>query len=150
MKSGFAYHTDAVLTEGPIDPGIVPAIVRRFASHGGAGADVLFMGHVRADVTEAGTVRGIEYTAHESMARTAFAAVVGEAAAGAEVIDLEVRHSLGYVPAGGISLLIAVATAHRDEAYRVSRAIIEGIKRNVPVYGREIIDDQKSRWKVNR
>ena len=150
MKSGFAFHADAVLTEGPVDPGVVPAVVRRFAGTGGAGADVLFMGHVRADVTEAGTVRGIEYTAHESMVRAAFAAVVRDAAAGAEVIDLEVRHSLGYVPAGGISLLIAVATAHRDEAYRVSRAILEGIKRDVPIYGREIIDEETSRWKVNR
>ncbi len=150
MKSGFAFHADAVLTEGPVDPGVVPAVVRRFAGTGGAGADVLFMGHVRADVTEAGTVRGIEYTAHEPMARAAFAAVVRDAAAGAEVIDLEVRHSLGYVPAGGISLLIAVATAHRDEAYRVSRAILEGIKRDVPIYGREIIDEETSRWKVNR
>ena len=150
MKSGFDFRADAILTEGPVDPGIIPATVRRFASHGSAGADVVFMGHVRADVTEAGTVRGIEYTAHESMARTAFATVVGEAAAGAEVIDIEVRHSLGYVPAGGISLLIAVATAHRDEAYRVSRAILEGIKRDVPIYGREVIDEQTSRWKVNR
>lgn len=123
--------------------------MERFAAHPHVGGQLVFLGQIRADEIDAGTVRGIEYTAYESMARTALAGIAERAGREGSLIDVVVRHSLGYVPVGGTSLLIAVATGHRDEAYRLSRFILEAVKAEVPIYGREITDDE-SRWKINR
>jgi molybdopterin synthase catalytic subunit len=136
--------------QGPIDPSLVGKCIERFAENPRTGGQLVFLGQIRADEIDAGTVAGIEYTAHEGMARTALAAIVERAAREGPLIDVVVHHSLGYVPVGGSSLLIAVATGHRDEAYRLSRFILEAIKDEVPIYGREITDGENFRWKVNR
>ena len=147
-----AYSSDSlsVFVDGPIDPALPAACTDRFAANRVIGAHVIFLGQVRADTIDGGTVAGIEYSAHESMARSAFNDIARRAADENEILDMVVRHSLGYVPAGQVSLLIAVATAHRDAAYRASRFMLEAIKQDVPIYGREIGEDDASRWKVNQ
>ena len=145
-----SFDPQSVLVEGPVDPALATRCVQRFAANGAVGAHVIFVGQVRADEITAGTVSGIEYSAHESMALHAFAAMVDRVAEQVELIDIELRHSLGYVPVGGASLLIAVATGHRDQAYTASRAILEAIKKDVPIYGRELTAAEQSSWKINR
>lgn len=135
---------------GPLPPDLTTECINRFARHGGAGGQLIFLGQIRDDEIDAGTVRGIEYTAHEGMAHAAFRSILERAAQEVSLTDVVVRHSLGYVPVGGASLLIAVATGHRPEAYHVSRFILEAIKDEVPIYGREITTDDQSQWKVNR
>lgn len=144
------FDAHAVFVDGPISPTYATRCVERFSGNHAVGAHVVFLGQVRADRIDAGTVAGIDYTAHESMARAAFTALIERIGARYELRDLELRHSLGYVPAGGISLLIAVATGHRDQAYEASRAILEAIKTEVPIYGRELTAEDRSSWKVNR
>ena len=146
----FLFNPDSIFVEGPIPPESILQCERRFSANGAVGAHLVFLGQVRADEIEAGTVTGIEYTAHESMARRAFATVVERVAREEPLLDVEIRHSLGYVPVGGASLLIAVAAGHRDEAYRISRRILEEIKADVPIYGRELTGEKGSQWKVNR
>jgi len=141
---------EALFVEGPIAPQALTACYQRFAANSAVGAELVFLGQVRADRIDAGTVAGIEYTAHRSMALQALKTVIKRVSGQIELIDVEVRHSLGYVPVGGASLLIAVATGHRDQAYRASRAILEAIKQEVPIYGREITTSRQSSWKVNR
>ncbi len=148
--AGDLFDAQAVFVDGPISPTYATRCVERFAANHSVGAHVLFMGQVRADRIDAGTVVGIDYTAHESMARKAFTALIERISSQYELHDLELRHSLGYVPTGGISLLIAVATGHRDQAYAASRAILEAIKTEVPIYGLELTAQDRSSWKVNR
>lgn len=144
------FDPQAVFVDGPISPTYATRCVERFSGNHAIGAQVLFLGQVRADIIGAGTVIGIDYSAHESMARRAFAALVERISSEYTLIDLELRHSLGYVPTGGASLLIAVATGHRDHAYGASRAILEAVKNEVPIYGRELTAEDRSSWKVNR
>lgn len=141
---------EKLFIHGAVPADVVSECQARFSRAGTIGAHVVFLGQVRADPIDDGVVSGIEYTAHESMARDVISRIVRDADPDEELLDLEVRHSLGYVPAGGISLLVAVATGHRDAAYRISRDILEAIKKDLPVYGREIAADDRSRWKVNR
>jgi molybdopterin synthase catalytic subunit len=153
--TGFSFDPDCVFVQGPVPSSLAEECRRRFNADHNVGAQLVFEGQVRADSIDpgtnaAGTVAGIEYTAHESMARRAFFTIVERLTAGADLVDLEIRHSLGYVPAGGVSLLIAVATGHRAEAYALSRELLEAIKKEVPIYGREITTGEDARWKVNR
>jgi molybdopterin synthase catalytic subunit len=148
--SAYLFDPLSVLVDGPVDPDLPAACAERFAANRAIGAHVVFLGQVRADSFDGVTVAGIEYTAHERMARSAFDAIARRAADENEILDMVVRHSLGYVPAGQVSLLVAVATAHRDAAYRASRFMLEAIKQDVPIYGREIGEGDASRWKLNR
>ena len=146
----FTLDPGSVFVEGPIDPQLAFRCCERFAANPAVGAQVVFVGQVRADEIEVGTVTGIEYSAHEGMALKAFGELVARTAGSIQLLDLELRHSLGYVPVGGASLLIAVATGHREEAYRASRELLEAIKQEVPIYGRELTNQDRSSWKINR
>jgi molybdopterin synthase catalytic subunit len=48
-----------------------------------------------------------------------------------------VLHAVGVVPVGGISMISVVASPHRERAYIVSRALIESIKQDVPIWKAE-------------
>ena len=48
-----------------------------------------------------------------------------------------VLHAVGVVPVGGVSMITVVASPHRDRAYIVSRALIESIKQDVPIWKSE-------------
>ena len=144
------FNAADVFVQGPIDPAFARECAEAIGANPAVGAHLLFLGQIRADRLDAGVVRGIEYTAHQTMAQGAFTALVDRAAAAGGLLEVTIRHSLGYVPVGGASLLIAVGAGHRDEAYRLSRDILEAIKKEVPIYGREITEDDQSRWKVNR
>jgi molybdopterin synthase catalytic subunit len=47
-------------------------------------------------------------------------------------------------------VLIVVGTSHRPEAFQLCRDILEVLKREVPIYGKEIAESGSHAWKVNR
>jgi molybdopterin synthase catalytic subunit len=51
-----------------------------------------------------------------------------------------VVHAVGMVPVGSISMIAVVASPHRERAYIVSRALIESIKQDVPIWKSEHFD----------
>ena len=57
-----------------------------------------------------------------------------------------IEHTKGYLSLGDISILIAVACKHRDQAYILSRYIIEEIKKRSPIWKKEHYKDNKSEW----
>jgi len=54
------------------------------------------------------------------------------------------------VKAGEICLFVFVSSRHRAQAYEASRFIVEQIKKEVPVFGKEIFEDNSFSWKVNQ
>jgi len=57
-----------------------------------------------------------------------------------------VEHAKGYVPLGGISVVIAVACKHRAQVYEFSRYIIEEIKKRTPIWKKEHYNETDSEW----
>lgn len=57
-----------------------------------------------------------------------------------------VEHAKGYVPLGGISIIIAVACKHRKQVYDFSRFIIEEIKKRTPIWKKEHYINQEEAW----
>ena len=57
-----------------------------------------------------------------------------------------IEHIKGYVGLGETSIIIAVACKHRDEAYVLSRYIIEEIKKRSPIWKKEHYKDEQSEW----
>ncbi|MDB9807885.1 molybdenum cofactor biosynthesis protein MoaE [Candidatus Pelagibacter sp.] len=111
------------------------------------GASVFFTGTVR-DVNENKKVIGITYDAHDKMVIKSFEEIYQEASEKLKIVDKAVfiEHTKGYLSLGDISILIAVACKHRDQAYVLSRYIIEEIKKRSPIWKKEHYEDQTTEW----
>lgn len=114
------------------------------------GAVTTFVGRVRDNDPDADTpVIGLEYSAHPD-ATVTLRRIAAEAEGGAEGGTgalVAVSHRIGQLAVGDAAVVIAVASAHRAEAFAVCRAIIEAIKRDLPVWKRQHESDGTSSWK---
>jgi molybdopterin synthase catalytic subunit len=110
------------------------------------GAVNAFYGVARPDVVGGRRVTALEYEAFESMAEREIRSLLDAARSHWPLAWAFVRHSLGRVRAGEISVAVAVGTPHRSEAYAASRYLIEGIKHEVPVWKKERFEDGSARW----
>ena len=109
------------------------------------GATILFVGTVR-ETNDGRSVSGIEYSAYEPMAVRELEAILAEAATRFRTADIVVEHRIGELGLGEASVAIAVAHAHRAEAYEASRYVIEQLKRRVPIWKRESYVDGTREW----
>jgi molybdopterin synthase catalytic subunit len=97
------------------------------------GAEVEFRGIVR-ESEDGRTIEGLQYEAHEEMARRQLQRIMDEA--GKEWPCQEVRfiHRLGWVPVGEASLYVRVRASHRGEAFRFCMALIDRMKADAPIW----------------
>lgn len=114
------------------------------------GGVTTFIGRVRDNDPDADTpVVGLEYSAHpdaEAVLRS-IAEKAGADAVGAARVDVAVSHRTGTLQVGDAAVVIAVAAEHRAEAFAVCRAVIEDIKRDLPVWKRQLESDGSTLWK---
>jgi len=125
----------------PLDPAALLAEVASVAN----GASIVFVGTVR-DMNDGRAVTGMEYTAYEGMAVRELETIVAEAGLRFDTDDIVVEHRVGRLELGEASVVIAVAHAHRAEAYEASRFVIEELKRRVPIWKREEYVDGTREW----
>lgn len=109
------------------------------------GAALTFFGVVRSRSDER-RVRHIDYEAYEPMAERVIADVVAGARGRFAIAGAEVIHRIGVVPAGEASLRVDVRAPHRDAAIAAMAWIVTTIKERVPIWKREVYDDDTSRW----
>jgi molybdopterin synthase catalytic subunit len=110
------------------------------------GAVVVFAGVVRADERGGRRVTHISYECYDEMARREMTELLDEVRDETGVSDIRLVHRVGDVPVGDISLLVVVTAGHRGEAYEASRKVVEEVKRRVPIWKKEIYDDESGRW----
>ena len=118
-----------------------------FISSSKFGASIFFTGTVR-DFNENKKVIGITYDSHDVLVIKSFEEIYQEATKKLKIIDKAVfiEHAKGYLSLGDISILIAVACKHRDQAYVLSRYIIEEIKKRSPIWKKEHYEDKTTEW----
>ena len=111
------------------------------------GASIYFLGTVR-NINQNKKVTGITYDVHEEMVLKSFSEIYNEAnlKLGIEEKAVFIEHIKGYVGLGEISIIIAIACAHRDQAYILSRFIIEEIKKRSPIWKKEHYENNDSSW----
>lgn len=110
------------------------------------GAEVTFVGRVRDHDPDASTsVIALEYSAHPDAAQTLRR--IAERAIGDTDAIVAVSHRIGRLGVGEAAVVIAVASAHRAEAFEVCRSIIEAIKTDLPVWKRQVEADGTTAWK---
>jgi molybdopterin synthase catalytic subunit len=136
--------------EGAITPDQIAASIERHRAKKNIGAHEIFLGQVRADVVDGKMVSAIEYSAYTEMAENEIAKIREEIISKHQLSCAHVLHSFGKVNAGEISLLVFVSSPHRNAAFNACREMVELIKINVPVFGKEIFEDESYQWKENK
>jgi molybdopterin synthase catalytic subunit len=107
------------------------------------GAVALFVGTVR-DHHEGKKVTKISYSAFKEMAEKEFAAISAEAQARWKVGAVYIAHRTGALRIGDPSVVIAVSSAHRAEAFDACRHAIEQLKKMAPIWKEEFYDSGKA------
>ena len=138
-----------VFVKGAISPEFIAESIRKHQSKTNIGAHDIFLGQVRADIIENRAISAIEYTAYEDMANQKFHEIREAAFEQFDLNCMHIYHSLGQVKAGGICLFVFVSSPGRKEVFKALQHIVEEIKAKVPVYGKEIFEDDSHQWKVN-
>jgi molybdopterin synthase catalytic subunit len=128
------------LSGSPID--LRDLIAEVGAPHQGGVAS--FLGLVR-DHHGGRSVRRLEYSAYGPMAEEECARILGETEARWPV-RVALRHRVGTLEIGDVAVAIAVAGAHRDEAFAACRHVIEEVKRRVPIWKKEYYGNGAVEW----
>lgn len=136
--------------EGSISSKYIGDSIAKHQTKTSIGAHQIFLGQVRADKIDGESVIGIEYSAHEEMSNKMFHKIREKAFERYELTCMHIYHSLGLVKAGEICLFVFVSSKHRREAMRAIEFIVEEIKFMAPVFGKEILENSKHKWKVNK
>jgi len=109
------------------------------------GGYAAFEGWVR-DHNEGERVRGLEYEAFEALALREGERIVAEAIARYGVAHALCAHRLGDLAIGELAVWVGVSAAHRDEAFRACRYIIDEVKHRVPIWKKEHYVNGDSGW----
>ena len=123
------------LQEEPIRP---RELIEEVAQEG-AGAVTLFLGTVR-DRNRGRRVRYLEYHGYPEMALSEMERLEAEALERFQISGVALVHRTGRLEIGETSVAIAVAAAHRDDAFRACRFIIDTLKQTVPIWKKEVFE----------
>ncbi|MDO6820905.1 molybdenum cofactor biosynthesis protein MoaE [Zobellia sp. 1_MG-2023] len=138
-----------VFKQGAISSAFIAESIAKHQSKTSIGAHNIFLGQVRADVVDDNKVAAIEYTAYEDMANKKFHDIREATFEKFNLTCMHIYHSLGLVKSGEICLFVFVSSPRRKEVFKALEYVVEAIKADVPVFGKEIFEDESSQWKVN-
>lgn len=140
----------SVFINGAIQP---DKIARSIADHQvktNIGAHDIFLGQVRADEVNGRKVTAIEYTTYQEMANEVAHEIREEAFVKFDLTCAHIYHSIGKVYAGELCLFMFTSSKRRKAALEACEYLVEEIKQRVPVFGKELFEDESHQWKVNR
>jgi len=132
------------IVSGLIDVAVVRSHVTGHEAFGGI---CTFEGATRADRdTDHGRIVRLEYEAYEDMARVQMHRLADEALDKWGPGRTALVHRIGPVTPGETSVMIVVACGHRTEAFTACRWLIDVLKRDVPIWKRDVYEDGFERW----
>lgn len=117
-----------------------------FVADPGFGGYNAFVGRIR-DLNHGRAVTGVSYDMFDALAMQRFREIAAdvEDSFGPDV-RVWIEHAKGRLEVGGVAVVIAVGTRHRDEAFRACRQVIEAVKHTVPIWKQEHYEDGSSEW----
>ena len=109
----------------------------KFISSDSNGAETIFIGRVRNE-NSGKKVTAVTYDAHDQMVLKSFNSIcemaINKFDKNAKIF---LEHAKGFVSVGEISIIIAVGAGHRDEAFKICRYILEGVKQQSAIWKKE-------------
>lgn len=138
-----------VFMDGAISSQFIGESIAKHQSKTTIGAHNIFLGQVRADEVDGKKISAIEYSAHQEMANAKFFEIREASFEKFNLTCMHIYHSIGEVKAGEICLFVFVSSPRRKEVFKALEYIVEEIKAKVPIFGKEIFEDESHQWKVN-
>ncbi|WP_339647225.1 molybdenum cofactor biosynthesis protein MoaE [uncultured Salegentibacter sp.] len=138
-----------IFVDGPISSEKIANSIQNHSSKTNIGAHSIFLGQVRADEKDGSVVRAIEYTAYEKMALQKAFEIREAIFEKYNLTCMHIYHSLGEVKTGEICLFVFTSSKHRKMAIDACEELVERIKNELPVWGKELLENSDENWKVN-
>ena len=118
-----------------------------------AGAIVDFWGVVR-QLEDDRQIEGIDYEAHEEMARHQMKLIANAAKERFGLRQIWLHHRTGFVTVGERSLFLRVRAPHRAAAFEASKWIVDELKKKVPIwkkpkFGPSLTGSKATAWQAN-
>ena len=139
-----------IFISGAIAPEKIAQSIANHQSKTQIGAHQIFLGQVRAHTVEGKQVAAIDYTAHEEMANAVCHDIKETLYGKYNLSCVHIYHSLGQIKAGEICFFVFVSAAHRPEVFEALPKLVNQIKERLPIFGKEIFEDQSHQWKTNK
>jgi molybdopterin synthase catalytic subunit len=139
-----------IFINGAIAPAFIGESIQKHNTKTAIGGHSIFLGQVRADVIEGKKVCAIEYTAYEEMANEKMHQIREAIFKKYALTCMHVHHSLGKIASGEICLFVFTSAPHRKAAIDACEETVERLKAELPVWGKEIMEDETHQWKINR
>lgn len=139
-----------IFVQGAISTAFIADSIQKHSSNKAIGAHSIFLGQVRADVIIDKPVTAIEYTAFEEMVSPIMYTIREAIFAKYDLTCMHIYHSLGKVVSGEICLFVFTSSAHRAMAIDACEEVVERIKKEIPIWGKELFADEAYQWKENK
>jgi molybdopterin synthase catalytic subunit len=139
----------SVFIQGAISSEFIANSIAKHQSKTNIGAHNIFLGQVRADIIDGNTVTAIEYSAYDEMANNVMETIRERAFAQFDLVCMHIYHSLGVVNVGEICLFVFVSATRRKVVYEATEVIVNWIKTDMPIFGKELFEDNTHVWKKN-
>jgi len=139
-----------IFVQGPIAAAFIADSIQKHSIKTEIGAHSIFLGQVRNDVIDKKTVTAIDYTTYEEMALEEMHTIREAIFEKYPLTCMHIYHSLGTVKAGEISLFVFTSSKHRRAAIAACEEVVERIKKELPVWGKEVFEDTSYQWKKNQ
>ena len=139
-----------IFVQGKIDAAFIGESIQKHSTQTSIGGHSIFLGQVRADRINEKEMTAIEYTAYEEMALEKMHDIREAIFAKYALTCMHVYHSLGRVAAGEICLFVFTSSKHRKAAIDACEETVERIKNELPIWGKELFEDETYQWKVNQ
>jgi molybdopterin synthase catalytic subunit len=138
-----------VFLEGAISPEFIADSIAKHQGKHSIGAHNIFLGQVRADELEGKKVDSIDFTCYEEMANEKLHEIREAAFEKFDLTCLHIYHSMGNVKVGEICIFVFVSAPRRKQVYEATEWLVNQVKTEVPIFGKEIFENEESQWKVN-
>lgn len=123
------------------------AAVISFVTAPAAGGIAVFLGTTRSETNAAGrTLMALDYEAYPEMARSQLRDLAARAREKWPIARLALLHRVGRVAVAEPSVVVAVASPHRAEAFEACRWLIDTLKAEATIWKKEVWDDGSGTW----
>jgi molybdopterin synthase catalytic subunit len=139
-----------IFIQGAISPSFVAESIAKHTAKKNIGGHSIFLGQIREDEIQGKKVQAIEFTTYEEMALRKAYEIREEIITKYQLTCAHIYHSLGEIKVGEICFFVFTSAPHRKEAISACDEMVDRIKKEVPLWGKDILEDESHSWKENR
>lgn len=138
-----------IFKEGAISPDFIASSISAHSKKKNIGGHSIFLGQVRNDVVDSQMVTAIEYTTYQEIANKIMHEIREATFEKFNLTCMHIFHSLGTVAVGEICLFVFTSSKHRKECMEATDYLVERLKKEAPIWGKEIFEKDAYQWKTN-